>query len=558
MNHQFTTNNQSTQQQMGSRSRSQQKVNQQIWNNRRFPHIFGTFVHSPPITPSLKDLIASENEFQQSILMSKSQIKHLENQRNTIKRYLISKGANLQQPSSTTSTMSVGMNPNSTGFTNSVVKSNNKHNNNSNILIPNQVLPNEQTMMNNPKTRRQPRNSIQNNLSQTNTTKFTANHNNPKNDPQIRKRKSPGELNKEKSTRKGFNLNDASLEISNTHKRQRSNTISQTRTYNTQKSQVRKKTKRRSNRKKSKFKDENSDDEIKRIIEQINFFDSEDNETDSEEDDFISTRTEPSKVWDHLSPWLEEFTAESVEFLQQTDLIKEGYSQIPPLYQISWNFQDLSTTNINDQNSQSHASENKTKTQQQQKLRNEIEKSSRVFCRLLGSLIESDTKSSHLAHKNKRLVTQLDQLKNSYQYWRNPKDPRFPRKYNGINTKQIISRSSQYTHSQIPIIKKNGNLSLKAMSELIKVGLIIEPSSDLQQEDDDPIYQRLKILMTQLHKVVKINNKSRQLMYESTKEIVRKENNWKKRFKEILETEKKYKDSLIQTNGKKKKTKKKK
>ncbi|KAJ6235652.1 hypothetical protein M0813_28485 [Anaeramoeba flamelloides] len=557
MNHQLNTNNRSTQQQMGSRSQSHQKVGQQIWKNRRFPHIFGTFVHSPPLNPSLKDLIASENEFQQSILMSKSQIKHLENQRNTIKRYLISKGANIQQLAPTTSTVNKGMNTNITGFPNNVVKSNNKHNNNSNILIPNQVLPNEQTIMNNTVTNLTPKNSIQNSLRPINTEKLTNNpnilNNKYKQDPQIRKRKSPGELNKEKSTRKGFNPNDTSFEIKNTHKRQRNNAVSQTRTNNTKKNQIRKKTKRRSNRKKNNTKDENSDDEIKRIIEQINFFDSEDNETDSEEDDFISTRTEPSKVWDHLSPWLEEFTTEAVEFLQQTDLIKEGYSQIPPLYQISWNFQDSPSTNINE-NSQSHGSSNKSKSE---KLRNEIEKSSRVFCRLLGSLIESNTKSSNLAHKNKRLVTQLDQLKNSYQYWRNPKDPRFPRKYNGINTKQIISQSSQYTHSQIPIIQKNGNLSLKAMSELIKVGLIIEPSPNFQQEDDDPIYQRLKILMTQLNKVAKINNKSKQLMYESTKEIVRKENNWKTRFKEILETEKKYKDSISQAKGKKKKKEKK-
>ncbi|KAJ3438054.1 hypothetical protein M0812_17233 [Anaeramoeba flamelloides] len=550
MSRQLNTNPRSTQQQRGTRS---QQKGTPIWNNRNFPHIFGTFAQSRPNkAPTLKDLIASETEFQQLINFSHSQIGKLENQRKKIENYLYNQRINLQQ-------LSTNSNSNSTVPT---TTGNTGNNNNSNLLS-NQISPNQQTMVNNPRTRRQTRNGFQNNPMHPTASKPTKAMNNPntlnhniKTDPQIRKRKSPEDLNQEKSgskssTIKGFGNNNHT-EITNTNKRQRNNAISQNSTNN----QKRKKTNRRSNRKKNNIKEENSDDEIKRIIEQINFFDSEDNETDSEESDFISTRTEPSKVWDHISPWLEEFTSESVEFLQQTDLIKEGYAEIPPLYQISWNFQDSTFPNLNE-NSQSHKSENTLKAQKQQKLRNEIDKSSRVFCRLLGSLIESDTKSSHLAHKNKRLVTQLDQLKNSYQYWKDPKDPRFPRKYNGTKTKDIISRSSQDTHSQIPIIKKNGNLSLKAISELMNVGLIIEPSSNLQQQSD-PIYDRLKILMGQLHKVVSMNNKYKQQMYGSTKDIIIKEKKWDQRFEEILALEKKYKDLIKQSNGKKKRRKRKK
>ncbi|KAJ3436316.1 hypothetical protein M0812_18373 [Anaeramoeba flamelloides] len=546
MSYTLNTNTRSTQQQRGIRS---QQKGAPIWNNRNFPHIFGTFAQSQPSNSlSLKDLIASETEFQQMILFSNSQIKKLENQRKKIENYFGKQRINIQQLS-TNSNSTITATTNNTG--------------NNNNLLANQSSPNQQTMMNNPRTRRQTRKGFQNNPMQPTASKPTKAMNNPntlsrniKTDPKIRKRKSPEDLSQEKSgskssTIKGFG-NSNSMEITNTNKRQRNNAVSQNATNN----QKRKKTNRRSNRKKNNIKEENSDDEIKRIIEQINFFDSEDNETDSEEDDFISTRTEPSKVWDHISPWLEEFTSESVEFLQQTDLIKEGYAEIPPLYQISWNFQDSPLPNLNE-NSQSHKSENTLKAQRQQKLRNEIDKSSRVFCRLLGSLIESDTKSSHLAHKNKRLVTQLDQLKNSYQYWKDPKDPRFPRKYNGTKTKDIISRSSQDTHSQIPIIQKNGNLSLKAISELMKVGLIIEPSSNLQQQSD-PIYDRLKILMGQLHKVVSMNNKYKQQMYGSTKDIITKEKKWDQRFEEILALEKKYKDLIKQSNGKKKRRKRKK
>ncbi|KAJ6244543.1 hypothetical protein M0813_21129 [Anaeramoeba flamelloides] len=548
MSYTLNTNTRSTQQQRGIRS---QQKGAPIWNNRNFPHIFGTFSQSQPSNSlSLKDLIASETEFQQMILFSNSQIKKLENQRKKIENYFGKQRINIQQLS-TNSNSTITATTNNTG------------NNNNNNLLANQSSPNQQTTMNNPRTRRQTRKGFQNNPMQPTASKPTKAMNNPntlsrniKTDPKIRKRKSPEDLTQEKSgskssTIKGFG-NSNSMEITNTNKRQRNNAVSQNATNN----QKRKKTNRRSNRKKNNIKEENSDDEIKRIIEQINFFDSEDNETDSEEDDFISTRTEPSKVWDHISPWLEEFTSESVEFLQQTDLIKEGYAEIPPLYQISWNFQDSPLPNLNE-NSQSHKSENTLKAQRQQKLRNEIDKSSRVFCRLLGSLIESDTKSSHLAHKNKRLVTQLDQLKNSYQYWKDPKDPRFPRKYNGTKTKDIISRSSQDTHSQIPIIQKNGNLSLKAISELMKVGLIIEPSSNLQQQSD-PIYDRLKILMGQLHKVVSMNNKYKQQMYGSTKDIITKEKKWNQRFEEILALEKKYKDLIKQSNGKKKRRKRKK
>ncbi|KAJ3442300.1 hypothetical protein M0812_12034 [Anaeramoeba flamelloides] len=530
-----------------------------IWNNRRFPHIYGTFAQSTnQPTPSLKDLIVGETEFQQLIHLSKSQIEKLENQRKGIENLLFKHQKNSQnsQASNRVDTNDLQQ-PTSLNTTNIP--------NNSNTV--NQTTLNDQIIPNRRRTRRQTRSGAQNTQSR-NTIKppISSNslntlNNNIKIDPQIRKRKSPGELNKEKSTAQNFTVKNKANEISNTHKRQRNNPSSRTTTKKKKNNTKHKKAKPRSNKKLGNSKEENSDEEIKRIIEQINFFDSEDNETASEEDDFISTRTEPSKVWNHIKPWFEDFTEESVGFIQQSSLDQEGYSEIPPLYQISWNFSDFpqSTTN-NSHNSQYHNSNNNSsQSQQQQKQQTQTPQGqqkgnySKVFYRLLGSLIEADPKSSNLAHKNKRLVDQLDQLKSTYQYWKDPKDPRLPRVFNGTTTKELVSQASRDTHSQVKRVQRNANSSLKAFSELIRVGLVIEPPSNShQKQDDDQIYQRLKLLMTRLNKVSERNNKYKQQMLNSTKEIITKENNWKIRFQEILALEKKYKDLVKQSNRKKK------
>ncbi|KAJ6233624.1 hypothetical protein M0813_29932 [Anaeramoeba flamelloides] len=277
--------------------------------------------------------------------------------------------------------------------------------------------------------------------------------------------------------------------------------------------------------------------EEKKILNSITFFDSDENEIASDDNDFLSTRTKPSKVWDFMDQYFEPFTEETYQFCQPTNLEKEGFNRIPKPGEIYFNSNGNTTQSV-----ESNSEELSDQTEKQKNIQGAHTEV--LLQRLLGSLVGPDQKKKqNVTMKSRILTNKLQQLQNSLLYWSNPQDPRFPSTMK--NQEQLSSKNRQdgNLNQNMEMHPNEKNATFK---ELELVGLFGDQTVDNDEEKDE-VEERLGSLMELLKKVSQRNNLYKKQLLKKVTEIDKYEKKWEKRLPIILNAEKKYKEILKQS-----------